>query len=223
MSLRRISGLAGILSVALGVIPGAMFGDGPGINPTASEILAWAAENQGTIRIILVLLAGQLFTFGIFVVGLYGVLGADETAGDPWQMLGLAGGIVAGGVLALQYVMVVPFVLHLTQLGEPSALVLSDIALALNSPLALAGALTMLGYGVAIHRTGELPIWLAFLAYLGTLVALVGGLAVVPTAQGSGFGIVTIIGAFLFLLWVLLVGIWMLRPAPPPVTQPQPT
>lgn len=119
--------------------------------------------------------------------------------------------------------MVAPFVLHLTELGEPSALVLRDIALALNSPLALAAALAMLGYGVAIQRTDELPTWLVFLAYLGTLVTLVGGLAVVPTARGSGFGIVTVIGAFLFLLWVLLVGIWMLRVAPPPVTQPQPT
>lgn len=97
MSLRRISGLAGILSVALGVIPGVMFGEGPGIDPTTSEIVSWAAENQGGLRLILVLLAGQLFAFGIFVVGLYGVLRADKTAGEPWQRLGLTGGIVAGG------------------------------------------------------------------------------------------------------------------------------
>lgn len=128
-------------------------------------------------------------------------------------MLGLTGGIVAGMVLAMQYVAVAPFAIHLSELGEPTALVLRDVGLALNSPLAVAAALAMLGYGVAIRRTGELPAWLGYLAYLGAVVAAVGGLAVVPTTQGTGFGIVTAIGAFLFLLWALLVGIWMLRPA----------
>lgn len=219
MSFRRFAGVSGLVAVALGVIAAALFGNVAGANPTAREVLAWAGDNQATINVILVLLAGQLFAFAVFVVGLYGVLRSDEPPGEPWSMLGLTGGIVAGAVLAMQYVAVVPFALHFAELSEPSTLVLRDIALALNSPLAVAGAVSMLGYGVAIHRTGKLPSWLAYLAYLGTLMALVGGLAVVPTAQGSGFGIVTGIGAFLFLLWVLLVGIWiLLRPAPIPVT-----
>lgn len=205
--------MAGILSVVLGQSAFALFGGGPPSDPTGAELLAWAGDQQGTFDGFLVLLAGQFFAFAIFVAGLYWVLRADHTAAEGWPILGLIGGIVAGTVLAMQYVAVAPFAIHLTELSEPTALVLRDVALALNSPLAVAGALAMLGYGVAIRRTGELPAWLGYLAYLGAAVAAVGGLAVVSTAQGTGFGIVTAIGAFVFLLWTLLVGIWMLRPA----------
>lgn len=223
MSFRRVAGLAGIVAVALAVTQGAVFGTGPGLEPTASEILAWTGDNQATINTLLVLSAGQLFVFGIFLVGLYGVLRTGEPGGEPWAMLGLVGGIVAGAVLAVQYVVMVPFALRPAQLGEPSALVLWDISLGLQSPLVVVGALALLGYGVAIHRAGVFPRWLAYLAYLGSLVGLAGGLAVVPTAQGSGLGIVTVIGSFLFLLWALLVGIWMLRSSRAPITQPQAT
>lgn len=223
MSFKRFAGVAGLVAVALGVIAAALFGNVAGANPTAKEVLTWAADNKSALNLILIFLAGQLFAFAVFVVGLYGLLRPDEPADEPWSMLGLTGGIVAGAVLAMQYVVVVPFALHFAELNEPSALVLRDITLALNSPLAVAGAVTLLGYGAAIHRTGKLPSWLAYLAYLGTLLTLAGGLAVVPTAQGSGFGTVTGIGALMFLLWVLLVGIWMLlRPAPAPVTPPKP-
>lgn len=223
MSFRRIAGVAGILAVVLGQIAFALFGGGPPSDPTGAELLAWAGYKQGIIDGFLILLAGQFLAFVIFVAGLYWVLRADHAAAEGWSMLGLTGGIVAGTVLAMQYVAVAPFALHLTEIGELTALVLRDVALALNSPLAVAGALAMLGYGVAIQRTGQLPAWLGYLAYLGALVAAVGGLAVVPTTQGTGFGIVTAIGAFMFLLWALLVGIWLLRPARAPIAQPHST
>lgn len=213
MSFRTITGLAGIVAVVLGVVTTAMFGQGPGTDPSGAEILAWASDNQTILNTILVLGAIQVFVVWVFVAGVYGVLRPGEPDREPWSVLGLTGGIAVGAMLALQGIVVTPILVRLRGLGDTTALFAYDLTAALQSALAIAVAAALLGYGVAILRTGELPGWLAYLGFLGAIVALIGGAAVVPTAQMSGIGLATQIAAVLFLLWVLLASIWMLRPA----------
>ena len=199
--------------VVLGLAAAGLLGSGPGADPSGSEIQAWAAENQTTIATVVSLYAAQLFAFLIFFVGLRTVLRPGEPGDEPWSTLGLTGGIVLGAILAAQYVFPMPLAMGETEITEPGiARALLDLTYGLQSPWEVAVAVILLGYSLAMRRSPRFPRWLIYLGFLGAAVALVEGVAGIPTVRGFAEGsAVVLAGALLFPLWVLLTGIWLLR------------
>lgn len=211
MSLTKIGGLGGILGVIVAVITIGLFGTGAGRNPSGSDVVSWAASNPTAIDATLVLTAVGLFLFGFFVVALYALLRDREVPNERWTVVGLAGGITSGALSGMQNVLLVPLAAEPEAVGEEAAGVLYLVFNAVNSPLALTAAFMLVGFAVAIQRTGALPTWTAYVAWVSAVLMVIGGLAVMPTATTTGLSLATLIGFLVFLAWTLIVGVLMLR------------
>ena len=81
-------------------------------------------------------------------------------------------------------------------------------------------ALALVGYSAAIYRTQAFPQWVAYVGFVGAVLGIIAGLTTVPTAEQSGIGILGLIAPLVFLLWVLIVSVWMVRPGPAATEQP---
>ncbi len=210
MSVRRLSAWGGIVFVVLLLFT--TFGPGetpPTVSDPIDKVSRYLSDNQdilliGNIANTLASIAGLLFLVGLYVR-------LREPQGDAeegWALLGLVGAIILGAVVtAGQAATSLAIVRADEQTGV--APVFHDLSLMAYTLAGILIAVTLLGFSMAARRAAFLPSWITPAGLLIAAVAVIGSTSAGSTSEVWGlFGFA---GFLLFLIWVLVVSISMLR------------
>ena len=212
MDFRRLAAWSGlgfaVLILFATFVPGTT---PPGLDDSASKVANYFADKHDQLVIGNVANTIATLLATLFLVGVYSLLrGNDQTGRDPWALVGLVGAILVGAIVTVGQGMSSLAILHGDALGEVKFL--SDLAIELFTLAGILIAINLVGFSMAIQRSGVLPKWIAGLGFLTAAVGAIGSLS-----AGTSSDVLNLLGfaAFLlFTLWVVSVAVVMLRPAP---------
>ncbi|GAB1508104.1 DUF4386 family protein [Actinophytocola sp. KF-1] len=205
----------GIVSIAaflamfiLGAIINSFLSDGgtyPVPNDTAEHVLQWRSDNGGSVRITGV--AGALAGLAIIWHGAWlSAVVRERTSNREASLVVFGGGIVAGAFMLiagmLQWVVESPETLS----DVPLMRAVDRMIYATSGPGSVVGFLLLVGgAGLALRRTGLVPVWFAWLGVAAGVVSLLSLILLLPE-DGSAFGFVSL-GRFPSLLWLLAAAV----------------
>ena len=216
MSYSRIAGLAGILFVVAVVAVNVAVGSSspPENDATPAEIASYYTVNGGLMTLVSVIapvvwVCLLVFGSGVFVK----VRARESTKGEAWAYIGLLGIVMQNAIFA-------------TVIATEVALNASVDALAANAGLTevvwrfqramftLNGtslALALTGLSIAALRSSFIPKWHACVGLVGAAFLFVSAATVMPALEGTFFAFVGLPGFVLWLVWILAMGIRLVR------------
>jgi hypothetical protein len=201
------AGVAAIAFVALTLVTVFASGEPPAADDAVEKIRDYLTDHRSAL-----LISNFLGLVAIPLVIWFGVALRDALRGDrTTNALGtasLAGLLItapmamAGGAIGTAPVYVDGVA---DKLGDDSVRIVYEAQSLLFAATAAGLLLFALAAGLAIHRARTLPLytmWLAFLAAIGNIIALISSLA-------PGASLLGLVGVLSFVLFVLVVGIVM--------------
>jgi hypothetical protein len=201
------AGVAAIAFVALTLVTVFASGEPPAADDAVEKIRDYLTDHRSAL-----LISNFLGLVAIPLVIWFGVALRDALRGDrTTNALGtasLAGLLItapmamAGGAIGTAPVYVDGVA---DKLGDDSVRIVYEAQSLLFAATAAGLLLFALAAGLAIHRARTLPLytmWLAFLAAIGNIIALISSLA-------PGASLLGLVGVLTFVLFVLVVGIVM--------------
>jgi hypothetical protein len=212
---RRIAGVAGIGFVVLIVVVLVLGFDGPVFDDSAADVREFFVDSDTQVHLVTWLGAlGVVFFFLPFAAGLRNLLApADEADEQMWSRLSYTGAVLTAAIAVIGSA-------FWEVLSQGVAEEVSDdtlVALArfdtvfFGALLPWGFALFLAGASVVIIRSGVLAAWIGWFGAVGALLSAIGGLWILGEDDESFLGLLVFIGQLLFLLWVLVVGITMIR------------
>ena len=210
MDFRRLtawSGLGFVVLILIGTFVTAAAP--PSLDDSATKVAAFYADKHDQLIVGNIANTAATIVAVIFLAGVYSILrGSDER--EPWALVGLVGAIVLAAVVTLGQAMSSLAILRSDVPGQ--AKFLSDLSIESFTLAGILIAVNLLGFSMAIRRSGGLPSWAAG---LGLVTAAVGTIA--SFSAGTSNDVLNLLGfvAFLlFVLWVLLLSVALLRSTP---------
>jgi hypothetical protein len=211
----RLVGATAIALAASMAIQNVMFGwaGAPGYGDPINEVFAWHAQNRVVVAIAVGQEALHLPLLLGFLTGLHGIVGRRGGAGADWSRLAVAAGATLSAVFALYAVLWIGAVLSVGELAEPSpafeiAWQMHAAAFALALP---ALGTTFIGAALAAHTSRLTPPWQRLLGVAGGGLLLAAGAASLAIADGSAFLFVGLLGLAAWLVWLLAIGVRLVR------------
>ena len=215
VSTTRIVGGAGLALAASLVFQNVMFA--PGGAPTYAaplgEVLAYHAENRGTLAVAVGQEAVNLPLLLLFVTGLHGLVQRRGGAGADWSRLAVAAGATLSAVFALVITTHIAVVLAADGLAEPTPafeLVWQLHAAAFALALPALGA-TFIGAALATHASGLTRPWQRLLGVAGGSLCILAGYGNLAIADGSPLLFVGVAGFAAWLVWLVVTGLRLIR------------
>lgn len=199
----KLAGLAGLLSIALGVValPVDQMWTFPGTDATAGEVASFARENRAELFVAMVLNAVAVGLWLVFGAGVWLRLRAVAAGESILPTCFLAG--LIGFVTLLLAGFTVFFLLVYLAPAAPEPRLLYNLSFALLAMSGIPTALALGSYAALAFQSDSLPRWTASLATVGALAHLV---LLASLAIRSGFfsldgGVTIAIPATLF-AWI---------------------
>lgn len=182
-----------------------------------TEVLAFHADHRTAVAVAVGLEALNLPLLLGFLAGLHGLVVRRGGAGSDWSRLALASGAVLSAALGLYAVLWSGVVLAADGLAEPSPLLevvwrMHAAAFALALP---ALATTFGAAAVAARASGLAPAWHRSLAAVAGVLLVVAGSASLAIGDGSSLLFVGMPGYAAWIVWLVLIGVRLVRAAPP--------
>jgi hypothetical protein len=222
----KVGAFAGI-AAAVFLILGFVFGPGtpPGFGDSAKEVQAFVLDNHGGIQAQVALGFAALVTFTWFLGSVFYRLRAGERDARL-SAVAVAGGLVLviGGTIGTSAAAAAAY--HADSLDANTVSALWDLSI-FGFLFFTAGFAVLAGASGALAiRTKVLPDWLCFYSVLAAAYTFVVGL-IGSFSEGGAFspadGVLGLIAFLAFLIWLLAMGVTLVReprPAQGP-TQPQ--
>lgn len=211
---RFIGATAIVLAVSM-AIQLVMFGgtDAPGYGDPIKDVFDWHAQNRVTVAIAVAAESLHMLLLLGFLVGLHGLVGRRGGMGADWSRLALAAGATLSAIYAIYSVSWIAAVLSVGELTEPSptfelAWQLHAAAFAMSLP---ALGVTVLGAAFAAGRSRLTPLWQSLLGMAGAGLTLAAGVASLEIADGSALIFVGVAGQLVWIVWLLVSGVRLLR------------
>lgn len=181
------------------------------------DVLGFHAEHRTAVAVAVGLEALNLPLLLGFLAGLHGLVVRRGGAGADWSRLALASGAVLSAALGLYAVLWSGVVLAADGLAEPSPLLevvwrMHAAAFALALP---ALATTFVAAAVAARASGLAPAWHRSLAAVAGVLLVVAGSASLAIGDGSSLLFVGMPGYAAWIVWLVLIGVRLVRAAPP--------
>jgi hypothetical protein len=154
-----------------------------------------------------------MFFFLWFIGALRSILGAAEGATGRLATTAYGGGLIAAAALIVSLAIFAGATLHPAGNGPDITRALFDTSAMVLAVSAPAAVVFFVANGLSILRTGYLPAWMAWLAFITALFNAFG-LGNVFTDHGvfASDGLLGfLIGLLLFLIWVLAASILLVR------------
>lgn len=198
-----LAGIAGLLSIALAVVAGAVsqMWDFPPTGATAAEIAAYVAEHRSALLVAMVLNTSAVTLWLVFGAGVWQrlrrIAGSDSLAATCFAF-GFA------GFVTLILAGFVPFfVLTYRAQGVTDARLLYDAAFGLLAMSGMPTAVALVSYAALVFRAGHLPRWTAMLAAFAAFahVVLIASF-LVPSGFFSLEGAVIIVIPAALFAWI---------------------
>ncbi len=183
---------------------------------TAGGRLGFHAEHRTAVAVAVGLEALNLPLLLGFLAGLHGLVVRRGGAGADWSRLALAAGATLSAVLALYAVLWTGVVLAADGAADPSPLLeltwqMHAAAFALALP---ALGTTFVAAAMAARSSGLAPAWHRLLAGAAGVLLVAAGSAGVAVADGSALLFVGLPGYVAWVVWLLVIGLRLLRPRP---------
>ncbi len=208
---RRVSGLSGLVFV---VLFGAaqLTSNEPSRNASQGEITRYLAGNQTSLEVggvLLVLVSGFIAIFG---VGVWSLLRSGRDSEPAWPMMALVGAVVMAVNLALLGATVAAQGALADKLATQPILAQTIFVSeqTLGTAILPFIALLLLGSGMAALESRALPVWSAWLAFVGAALSVVLTLQLV--FAGPVIVAIGIVHALVAIGWIAIVSVYLLLP-----------
>ena len=207
--------------VVLFVVGVIVQGEPPLVDDSVEEIRRdWVADGQQYLVASYILGLAFVFLFIPFVVTLRTLLGQAEASIQLWSRVSMIGAVAT--ILWSAWSGIFWGALAFGDFAETA----SDETLRTLTVLdysAVAGATFAFAVfvgaaSIVIARTGVLWRWLGYLGALATILSIIAPLAILTSTSDGALDAIYLAAFLLFPLWILLVGIAMLRHRPAPIT-----
>lgn len=216
-TMRVVGALAITLAVSM-ALQNVMFGvtEPPGYGDPIDEVFTWHAQNRIVVAIAVAQEGLHIALLLGFLAALQGLVGGRGGAGAVWSRLAVAAGAALSAIYALYSVMWIGTVLAVGELTEPSptfefAWQLHAAAFALALP---ALGATFIGAAVAAYTSRLTPQWQLLLGVIAGGSLLAAGLVSLEIADGSGLLFAGLPGFFAWIVWLLVIGVRLVRVRP---------
>lgn len=209
----RYGAAAGILFVVFVIAGFFVQPKPPAADAPAKEVFEYVVDNQSTLHVVQILFAIAALLFLWFIGTLRAVLGRAEGGEARLATIGFGGGLIAVATLAVGLGLAATAALHPSDNGEDITRALIDGSLLVPAVGAPAAFVFFAANGLSILRSGYLPSRMAWFAFVTAAFNLLG-IGAVCTDSGvfAADGVLGFfIGFVLFLAWILLAGIMLMR------------
>ena len=213
-TMRSIGAEAIVLAASM-TIQLVMFGvtDAPGYGDPITDVFDWHAQNRLTVAIAVAAESLHMLLLLGFLAGLHGLVGRRGGAGADWSRLALAAGATLSAIYAIYSVSWIVTVLAVGDLTTPSptfelAWQLHAAAFAFSLP---ALGVTALGAALAAHKSRLTPLWQSLLGIVGAGMSRAAGMASLEVADGSALLFVGLAGLVVWIVWLLVSGVRLVR------------
>lgn len=214
MTMRVVGATAIALALSM-VIQNVMFtvAGAPGYGDPIDAVFAWHAKNRAVVAIAVAQETLHMALLLGFLAGIHGLVARRGGAGADWSRLAVAAGATVTAILAFYSATWIGTVLTARDGAEPSALFLlvwqlHAAAFALSLP---ALGVTMITVALATHLSKLTPPWQRFLGLTGGVLLLAVGAVSLEIADGSSLLYVGLPGLALWIAWLLVTGIRLMR------------
>ncbi|UTT62984.1 hypothetical protein [Microcella humidisoli] len=215
MMTKRVVGVTAIALALSMVAQNIMFAvtGAPGYGDPIDTVIAWHEQNRAVVAIAVAQEAVHVPLLLGVLAGLHGIIGRRGGAGADWSRLAMLAGATVAAILALYSVTWIGAVLATAESADARALFsmlwqLHAAAFALSLP---ALGVTMIAVALATHRSRLSPPWQRLLALTGGVLLLAVGAFSLDIAAGSPMLFVGLPGLAVWIIWLLVTGVRMLR------------
>lgn len=176
---------------------------------SAAEAANWYEANRFRI-IIANAMVGLTFPALLAFGAAMFELGRDNTSARIWMLMGAFGGVSMVGVFSIVIAGNIVAVLSATGGGVLFELAwnLHNAAFAVN--MTVLGA-AFLGFSAGAYAAGLTPAWLRMAGLTGASLLLLTGFGNTVVAGGSAFALIGFAGFLLWLVWIIALGLRLLR------------
>ncbi len=185
----------------------------PGYDAPVDEVLTYYAGHHRAVAIASGVVAVYLPLLLVLVTGLQDLVERRGGAGALWSRLAVAAGAAVSAVFVLVNVLQMGLALSaggLTGAAPEFELVWHVHAAAFALVLPMLGATTV-AMALAAHASGLTPPWQRLLGLVGGGLMLAAGVGSLAVAGGSPLLFVGLLGFALWLVWLLVTGVRLIR------------
>ena len=210
----RAAGWAGLAAVLILVVSDFAIYQAwnwPEPTATADEINDWVTDNTGRLRAGNGIVLAYLPLFGMFFAGVITMLRSRALAG--WLLVGLIGSVVMLSTAVVgSAVSAVLFwrADHLIDEPQVSA-ALWGINHAIFLALAVGYVLCFVGFGVAGRLSGQIPLWVAVVGYVGAILGTTSVLFIAETLDLGWSEFSEFLSFVLAMIWWTSMSIVLIR------------
>ena len=205
----RLAATSGFVFVALSVAAFAVVPSPPSLGSPTAKTAAYYVEHHRGGLVQAVLFGLAVIAFLWFVGSVSAVL--REAGEARLATVALGGGIAAAG-LSLLGTTIEAALFERVALESPSLVNgLHVVAVTASTLIGLAAATLAFATAIAVWRSRALPAWYAIASAVGGVIFLFGGGALTFSGFYSPEGAYTAIGTLVFLLWVLITTVELVR------------
>jgi len=215
MSTARFVGVIAIAYAASMIVQNALFAatGAPGYSDPLDVVLTYHAQNQSALAVTSGLEGVNMSLLLLFVTALHGLVQRRGGIGADWSRLAVAAGATLSALFALTIATHIAIVLAADGLAEPTPAFelmwqLHAAALALSLP---ALGATFIGAALATHASGLTRPWQRLLGVAGGNLPILAGLGNLAIADGSPLLFVGILGLAMWLAWLIVTGLRLIR------------
>ncbi|MFN3981922.1 MAG: hypothetical protein ACK4SA_16220 [Caldilinea sp.] len=215
VSTTRIVGFVALAYATSMIVQNAVFAvtGSPDYTAPLGVVLTYHAENQGALAVTSGLEAMNMVLLLLFVTALHGLVVRRGGAGADWSRLAVASGATLSALFALTIATHIAVVLAANDLTEPNpAFELMWQLHAATFALALpALGATFIGAALATHASGLTRSWQRILGVIGGSLSILAGFGNLAIADGSPLLFVGILGLAMWLVWLVVTGLRLIR------------
>ena len=215
VSTTRIVGVVAVAYAASVFVQNAVFAvtGAPDYSDPLGVVLAYHTANRGAMAVAVGLETVNIVLLLLFVTALYGLVQRRGGAGADWSRLAVAAGATLAALSALTIATHIAVVLAADGLAEPTpafALIWQLHAAIFALSLPALGA-TFIGAALATHASGLARLWQGLLGVAGGSLSILAGTGNLAIADGSSLVFVGVLGLALWLVWLLVTGLRLIR------------
>lgn len=211
----RFIGAVALAYASSMIVQNGLFGftGAPDYSDPIGVVFQYHAENQGTLAVTSGLEAVNMSLLLLFMTGLHGLVQRRGGAGADWSRLVVAAGATLSALFALTIATHIAVVLAANGLTEPTPAfeLMWQLHGAIFGLALPALGVTFTGAALAAHASGLTRTWQRLLGVAGGSLSILAGLGSLAIANGSPLLLVGVFGVFLWLVWIIAIGLILIR------------
>lgn len=189
------------------------FSGSPGYSDPLSAVLTYHADNQGVLSVTSGLESINMVLLLLLITSLHGLVKRRGGLGEYWSRLAMIAGSALSVMFGLTIATHIAVIIAANNLSEANGVFemmwrLHAATFALAMP---ALGLTFIGTALATHSNGLTRPWHLRLGLIGGSLPLLAGIGNLAIAGGSPVLYIGVLGLFLWLIWLILLGLRLIR------------